>query len=211
MSKIYIIGAGGHGQVVLDCLKALSFDIGGFLDDNIALFGNVINGVEVLGGVELAKKLDGLFVVAIGDNLTRKKILERINLAREKFVRVIHPSSIIGSNVEIGEGTMIISGVIVNTYSKIGAHVILNTSSSVDHHSIIEDFVHIAPGVHTGGNVKVEEGAFIGIGASIIPGIKIGKWSIVGAGSVVTKDVPDYATAVGNPARVIKIEGRPVI
>ncbi len=203
--KIFVIGAGGHGQVVLDCLKTLNFDVGGFLDDNKALFGQVINGVEVLGGIELTKKLEGLFVVAIGDNLTRKKIVERINLGKEKFVRVIHPSSIIGSGVELGEGTMIIGGVVVNTYSKIGSHVILNTSSSVDHHNKIEDFVHIAPGVHTGGNVAVREGAFVGIGTSIIPGITIGRWSVVGAGSVVIKDVPDYATVIGVPGRVIKI------
>ena len=54
------------------------------------------------------------------------------------------------------------------------------------------------------GNVHVGEGAWIGAGTTIIPGVKIGKWSVVGAGSVVTKDIPDGVLAVGNRCKVIK-------
>jgi acetyltransferase EpsM len=99
---------------------------------------------------------------------------------------------------------LILEGVVINTGTSIGKHCIINTSSSLDHHNKISDFVHIAPGTHTGGNVEIDEGAFLGIGTSVIPGIKIGKWSIIGAGSVVIEDVPDYATVVGVPGRVIK-------
>jgi len=52
--------------------------------------------------------------------------------------------------------------------------------------------------------VIIKESAWIGAGATILPGVCIGKHAIVGAMSVVTKDVPDYAVAVGNPARVVK-------
>jgi sugar O-acyltransferase (sialic acid O-acetyltransferase NeuD family) len=210
MKKLYIIGAGGHGQVVLDCARASGFEIGGFLDDNEELYGKIINGVEVIGKVELSKRLDGLFIVAIGDNTKRKEVVETLNFGKGKFAKVIHPSATIGSNVEIGEGSMIIGGVVVNTNTKIGRHVIINTSSSIDHHNEIGDFVHIAPGTHTGGNVHVGEGAFVGIGVSVIPEVKVGKWSIVGAGSVIIEDVPDYATVVGNPGKVIKIRGERV-
>lgn len=54
------------------------------------------------------------------------------------------------------------------------------------------------------GEVVISDGVWIGQGAYILPGVHIGKNSIVGAGSVVTKDIPDYCIAVGNPARVIK-------
>jgi acetyltransferase EpsM len=204
MGKLYIIGAGGHGQVVLDCARASGFEIGGFLDDDSTLLGQIIDGVEVVGETSLARKINGLFVVAVGDNLLRKGVVDKLNLAEESFATVIHPSAVLGTNVEIGEGSMIIGGVVINTNTKIGKHVILNTSSSIDHHNEIGDFVHIAPGTHTGGNVHVGEGAFIGLGASVIPGIRIGKWAIVGAGSVVINDVPDFATVVGVPGRVIK-------
>lgn len=208
MSKLYIIGAGGHGQVVLDCARASGFEVGGFLDDSEMFLGSIVNGIEVLGGVELAKKLDGLFVVAIGDNLSRKGVVEKLNLPKEAFATVIHPSAVLGNNVEIGHGTMIIGGVVINTQTKIGNHVIVNTMASLDHHNIIKDYVHVAPGAHTSGNVYIAEGAFIGIGSSIIPGVTINKWSVVGAGSVVINDVPDFATVVGNPARIIKEEIR---
>jgi len=201
--KVYIIGAGGHGQVVLDCAK-FSFSVEGFLDDDPSLLGKVINGVKVIGGSDLAKSLDGFFVVAIGDNLKRKEMVERLNLDPSKFAKIFYPSAILGSNVEIGEGSMIIGGVVINANTKIGSHTIINTSASIDHHNEIGDFVHVSPGVHMGGNVVIDKGAFIGIGASIIPGIKIGKWSVIGAGTVVIEDVPDYATVVGVPGRVIK-------
>ena len=93
---------------------------------------------------------------------------------------------------------------VINPNAKIGKHCIVNTSSVIEHDCIVRDFAHISPGASLAGNVTIEEGAHIGIGASIIQGIKIGQWAIVGAGAVVIKDVPDFATVVGNPTRIIK-------
>lgn len=87
---------------------------------------------------------------------------------------------------------------------------LLALGACVSHHNVIEDYAFVGPNACTGGNVHIKEGAFIGIGASIIPNITIGKWSTVGAGSVVIKDVPDYATVVGNPAKVIKYRNKEV-
>jgi acetyltransferase-like isoleucine patch superfamily enzyme len=52
--------------------------------------------------------------------------------------------------------------------------------------------------------VNIKKGVWIGAGATILPGVTIGKYAIVGAGAVVTKDVPDYGVVVGAPARLIK-------
>jgi len=202
-SKIYIIGAGGHGQVVLDALLQSGLCPVGFLDDNMPIAEKILD-IPVVGKISLAKNLDGQFVVAIGNNTTRRRIVEMLQLPDEKYFTVIHPSVVLGKNVKIGVGSMIIGGVVINTQTTIGKHTIINTSVSLDHHNIIGSFVHIAPGTHSGGNVKVGEGAFLGIGVSVIPGIKIGKWSVIGAGSVVIDDVPDYAVVVGNPGRIVK-------
>jgi sugar O-acyltransferase (sialic acid O-acetyltransferase NeuD family) len=99
---------------------------------------------------------------------------------------------------------MILHGVIIQAQSVIGDHVIINTGARVDHDCLVSSYVHLAPGVILCGNVTVGEGAFIGAGATVIPGKKIGAWSTVGAGAVVTKDVPDYAVVVGTPGRIIK-------
>ncbi len=201
---IYIIGAGGHGQVVADILMDLGIMPRGFLDDNANI--EEVLEIPVIGPIEVAKKLKGKFVIAIGNNKKRKEIVEKLNLPLEKFITVIHPSAIVSKGVKIGYGNMIIGGAVINTGTKIGNHIIINTSSSIDHHNIIEDFVHIAPGSHTGGNVYIEEGAFIGIGASILPKIKIGKWSQIGAGAVVIKNICSYTTVIGVPARPLKGE-----
>lgn len=198
---IYIIGAGGHGQVIADILRKLHYPVKGFLDDKLT---SKIMDIPIVGPIMFAKELEGRFVVAIGDNKVRSEIVKKLSLPDDRYFTVIHPSTVIGNNVEIGPGTMIIGGVIINIRTKIGKHVIVNTSSSLDHHNIIGDFVHIGPGTHTGGNVVVEEGAFLGIGTSVIPGKKIGKWAKIGAGAVVIDNIPPYTTSVGVPARVIK-------
>lgn len=198
---IYIIGAGGHGQVIADILRKLHYPVKGFLDDKLT---SKIMDIPIVGPIMFAKELEGRFVVAIGDNKVRSEIVKKLSLPDDRYFTVIHPSTVIGNNVEIGPGTMIIGGVIINIGTKIGKHVIVNTSSSLDHHNIIGDFVHIGPGTHTGGNVVVEEGAFLGIGTSVIPGKKIGKWAKIGAGAVVIDNISPYTTSVGVPARVIK-------
>ena len=95
------------------------------------------------------------------------------------------------------------AGVIIQPGVKIGRHCIVNTGSCIDHDCIIDDFAHIAPKCGLAGGVSIGEGSFIGIGSSIVPNRAIGKWSIVGAGSVVIKDIPGYSTSYGIPAKPI--------
>jgi UDP-perosamine 4-acetyltransferase len=105
--------------------------------------------------------------------------------------------------VTLGRGVVVAAGAIINPATHIGDHAILNTAASVDHDCTVERFVHIAPGTHLAGTIYVGEGAFLGTGVSVIPSRRIGVWSIVGAGAVVTRDVPDRCTVVGIPARII--------
>lgn len=100
-------------------------------------------------------------MIAIGDNSARKKIADFLSFPNDRYFTVIHPSAILGKNVKVGNGSMIIGGAVINTEAIIGEHTIINTSVSVDHHNVIGDFVHIAPGAHTGGNVIVKEGALL--------------------------------------------------
>ncbi len=94
----------------------------------------------------------------------------------------------------------------INVDTKIGKHCIINTAASIDHECVLEDFVHISPNATLSGGVYVGEGTHIGSGAVIVPNIKIGKWATIGAGAVIIRDVPDYATVVGNPGRIIKTD-----
>ena len=173
----------------------------GFIDDNIQLHGIKIQGIPVLGSSELISETlhDGL-VVAIGNNQTRANVFSKLVTQGENLINAIHPSAVIANDVSLGQGVVICAGVTVNPGAVIHNNVILNTHCSVDHHNEINDHVHIAPGCVLGGDVSVGEGTLIGIGATVMPQKKIGSWSKIGAGAVVTKDIPDQVTAVGIPA-----------
>ena len=205
MKNIYIIGAGGHAKVVADIIlkrkKLLNDNINlvGFLDDNSkeSIFEFPIVGkIEMIN--ELKKDKNNYFIIAIGNNQIREKLS---NIYDCQYITLIHPSTIIGSNVKIEEGTVIMPGVVINSYTKIGKHCIINSSSTIEHDNEISDYVHISPNVSFSGNVKVGKNTWVGIGSTVIHGIKIGEHSIVGAGSVVVKNISDEVKAYGNPCR----------
>jgi sugar O-acyltransferase (sialic acid O-acetyltransferase NeuD family) len=208
--QVLIIGAGGHAQVVADILLRTqeqhpSAQLIGYLDDNPALHGQRFLNLPVLGAIDqLASIPHDAVIVAIGDNRTRAGIFAAIQVRGEKIINAIHPSAVIASDVRLGQGVMICAGVVVNTGTTIGDNVILNTSCSVDHHNHIAAHSHVAPGVHLGGDAHVGEGVLVGIGTAVIPGCSVGDWAIVGAGSVVTRDIPPFVTVLGAPARVIR-------
>ena len=194
-----IYGASGHGLVIKDILERCGYSNIRFVDD--ADKPNWIGGV-VRPPQELHDFGKLPCVLAIGKNDIRKRL--SISLGGI-FVSAVHPQAILAIDPKtIGEGTVVMAGVVVNPASHIGRHAILNTSASIDHECVIGDYVHISPNATLCGNVVVGEGAHIGAGATVIQGIRIGQWATVGAGAVVIRDVPDYAVVVGNPARILR-------
>ncbi len=193
---MYIIGAGGHGKVVAEALMLNGLGDFSFIDEDRSR--TKIFDRNILYSFPESSEAA---IIAIGNNLTRK----RIALTYAYFyAKVLHPRANVSPQVEIGEGTAVIAGATINIDTRIGRHVIINTNASVGHDCIIDDFVHIAPNVALAGNVHIGEGTHIGLGAAVIQGVSIGKWCTIGAGTVVLKDVPDGAMVVGNPARIIK-------
>lgn len=207
MSQYIVYGAGGHAKVVIDILQACDEEILGIIDDNSSELQ--WNSFPILGRGSDLKKIkldyqDVLIIIAIGDNLTRMNIANRLSREGFSFGKAIHPSAIIGSSVSVGEGTVIMPNVVVNAHSCIGEHVVINTSATVDHDCKVDSFAHVSPGVHMAGNVQIGRCTIIGVGSSIIPGVNIGESTVVGAGSCVVKDIPNCVLAFGSPARVVK-------
>ena len=207
--KIAIVGAGGHGQVVADIIRASAracpeLSLAGFIDDRPELEGTFVAGAPVLGGLlDLARVDADAFVIAIGDNATRAQIAANVCASGRRLATVRHPHASIAADARIGDGTMISAGAIVVTAAHIGRSAILNTGCTVDHHCQIGDYVHVAPGVHVGGEVSIGERTLVGIGAVVAPRCRIGAGCTIGAGAVVIRDVPDHTTVVGVPARPI--------
>ncbi|NMA83791.1 MAG: acetyltransferase [Epulopiscium sp.] len=200
--KLIIIGASGHGKVVADiAIKMNKWQSIAFLDDDESIKTSM--GLEVIGKTADAftYKDEADFFVAIGSNVTREKIQEKLIEEGLNVVSLIHPSSVIGTDLEIGIGTAIMAGVVVNGSTRIGKGCIINTSSSLDHDNVIDDYVHISPGVRTAGNVRVGKGSWIGIGSVVSNNVNICSDCKLGAGAVVVKDITEPGTYVGVPVR----------
>lgn len=202
--RLLIIGAGGHGKVVADIANRLGnyVDIA-FLDDDesITKVGNYL----CEGTTERLKaesKQTEVFV-AIGNNVTRRRVLNMVEAEGFCVPTLIHPSAVIGEDVRIAIGTVIMAGTVINSGAEIGKGVIVNTSSSIDHDCVIEDYVHIAIGAHVAGTVHIGETTWIGAGAIVSNNISVTSGSVIGAGAVVIKDIIDSGTYVGIPAKRI--------
>jgi UDP-N-acetylbacillosamine N-acetyltransferase len=209
--RVLILGAGGHGRVVLDILlQACEHDVVGFLDNNPDIHGRRVDGLPVHGGIDdldriRAKLGVGGVIIAIGDNGVRRGLARQIERTGLELINAIHPSATLAYNATIGRNVVIAAGAVVCANCQIGDSVILNTGCIVDHQTMIGEGSHICPGVRIAGRVKVEPGVFIGIGATIIPKVTLGCEAIVGAGAVVLEDVLPMATVVGVPAVPIKL------
>ena len=208
MTRILIIGAGGHAQVVADALLcrqrilAEPLHLLGFVDDFPQLWGQTRLGLPILGGLDTVPQFAcDTLIVAIGSNPVRQQLVGRFGAMGYSFATAVHPTAVIADGVTLGEGCMVCARVVVNTGSTIGRHTILNTAATLDHHNHIGDFVHIAPGVHTGGEVQVGHGTLVGIGAIIMPQCHVGQNCRVGAGALIHRHLADNLTAVGLPAQ----------
>lgn len=202
--KVIVFGASGHARVIADIIAKSGDEIVGFLDDNSEIHGKTIfNGKIVLGDTseESVKNYsDCYFIIGIGSNRVRKIISEKYN--NLKWYTAIHPNSIIGNDVSINEGTAIMAGTVINTGTVVGRHCIVNTSSSLDHDNVLEDYVHISPGSHLAGTVRVSEGTWICAVVTVINNITIGKNNIVGAGSTVIRNIEEEnCTFIGVPVK----------
>ncbi|AZN42495.1 acetyltransferase [Paenibacillus albus] len=209
MIDVFIFGSGGHAKVVIDILeKTEGYCIIGLIDGSKPR-GTSAYGYTVVGDEEYITKYEGnaMGVVAIGDNWLRSKVVARILKIDNnfKFITAIHPSAVIARGVNIGDGTVVMAGVIINSDTVIGEHCILNTKSAMDHDNTIGDFVTLAPNATTGGNVTIGNYSVLSLSGSIIHAKVIGEHTVIGAGSTVLTDMGSNVVAYGTPARIIRI------
>lgn len=209
--RLLIIGAGGHGRVVLDILvQARVHSVVGFVDNNADIHGRRVDGFPVLGAVgDLAclrnRHEADAAIVAIGDNGVRRGIARELEAVGVELVNAIHPTATVANNATLGRNAVVAAGVVVCAHCQIGDSVILNTGCIIDHQTMIGEGTHICPGVRIAGRVKVESGVFVGVGATVVPRVTLGCEAIIGAGAVVVEDVAPLSTVVGVPARAIKL------
>lgn len=202
--RLLIIGASGHGKIVADiAIKMKRWETILFLDDDESL--KSVMGIKIIGRSSDAYKYinDHDIFVGIGNNSIRERIQEQLIDLYASIPVLIHPSAVIGKEVKIGSGSVVMAGVIINCCTNIGKGCIINTGVTIDHDNILEDYVHISPGAHLAGNVHVGNRSWICMASSVINNVNIASNCIIGAGSVVLKDIIDNGTYVGIPARKV--------
>ena len=209
MRPILVLGAGGHAKVVIDALQAMGAEVLGALDTDTAAHGTSLLGVSVLGGDDQVQNHapgDVALVNGVGSTepSMRRKILYRQFVdAGYVFASVVHPSAVIGGDVDIADGAQVMAGAVIQPGCRIGENAILNTSSSVDHDCVIGAHVHIAPGAVLGGGITVGDGSHIGAGSSVIQNIHIGADVLVASGAAVVDNISDGVRVAGVPAKAL--------
>lgn len=204
---VIILGCGGHAKVLISTLLLLRREILGYVEPDEGR--GAVFGLSRLGDDKAILKYDPneLSLVngvgSISSPVLRKNLYEHFRNKGYCFESVVHPSSIVSSDVRLDEGVQIMAGAVVQPGSCMGTNSIVNTGALIDHDCEIGAHVHIAPGAVLSGNVRIANEVHVGTGAVIIQGLVIGAKSVIGAGSVVINDVPAGVTIVGIPGRII--------
>lgn len=204
-NDIIIFGAGGHANSVTSVAISCGFQVVAFVDDEKK--GQDLFDVPVISeNAFFSKNHCNNIFVAIGDNFSRKKIVAKIksNLINVNFPALVHPSSIVGIESEIGDGSVIMPLVNIGPQSKISNFSIINSKASIDHNSFVGEFSSLAPGTITGGNVVVGAETHIGLNVTIKNGVEIGDHTVIGSNSYVHNNIGDSVLAYGTPCRFWK-------
>lgn len=204
--NICIFGTGGFGSetycCLIDAMKAQGkvaaastcFMVG---DEHYS--ESEVMGIKVIRQSEfLPENYD--VVVAIGDPAARKKVVSSLP-SNTTYTTIIHPSVVMSSWVQIGEGSIITAGTILTCNIIIGKHAQLNLHTTIGHDCIIGDYFTTAPAANISGNCAFGNQVYIGTNVAIKQGVKIPSDTTIGMGAVVVKDITTAGIYIGNPLK----------
>jgi sugar O-acyltransferase (sialic acid O-acetyltransferase NeuD family) len=206
MKKLVIVGAGGFGREVSGwALQTQAgqqeWVLGGFLDGNPHALDSYNYEWPILGDpMNYRPSTDEVLLCAIGDPRTKLAVCRRLEEAGGRFATLVHPSAVIGRNTIVGRGCIICPGAVLTADVRIGNHVIVNACASVGHDAVIGDGCTLSGHADVTGFVKLGRGVFLGTHAAVLPKTGVGDFAVVGAGSVVLRNVKPGATVMGVPA-----------
>ena len=209
---VAIYGTGGYGRQLMDllrdCVEKLNQSKPTFLFVDDKIHRDSVNGCKVVEFNDLKRypSSNVNMFLGVADPIGRYNLFKRIQKSGFNFPSLFAHNSKIGSNVIHGEGCILSYFSLITCNVKIGKFFAGNHYTQISHDCKIGDFVTLAPGARCNGNVVVEDFAYIGSNAVIKQGLNskpliIGRNSIIGMGSVVTKSVAAGQTVIGNPAR----------
>lgn len=211
---LVLFGSGGFGRETAEAVRAAvrqggaAWRLLGFIDDDPARHGQVIDGTPVIGGREVIARLPGARLVLCtgrpGNYVSRVLIAGELSLPPERYATIVHPSAAVSGSSSVGPGSVLLAHVTLTAGVSVGAHVAVMPQVTLTHDDVVDDFATIASGVCLGGGVRVGTAAYIGAGALVREQLTVGPYSLIGMGSVVTRDVPALEVWAGTPARYLR-------
>ena len=210
MKDLYVMGAGGFGREVMWLAERINeveptWNLKGFLDDDVSLHGMVIDDYPVFGGLDYLKNTEGAYVsCAVGNAEIRKAIIDRMAGFNVKPATLIDPSVLMSKRVTVGEGSIICAGTIITVDVSIGKHVIINLDCTLGHDVEVDDFVTMYPSVNISGCCRIGACTELGTGMQILQGLSIAPHTIVGASAAVVRNIEESGVYVGTPTKKIK-------
>jgi sugar O-acyltransferase (sialic acid O-acetyltransferase NeuD family) len=206
---VVIIGAGGFGREVAAWVLAAAragtpWELAGFLDDNPDALRGLPVEAGVLGGTAgYEPRPDDRLVCAIGLPALRRRMHELFLARGARFATVVHPTALVADRAVLGAGVVICPYAIVSVDARVEDGAAVYYHSSVDHDAVVGRYCQVSAHCDVTGAAVLEDEVFLGSHAAILPGIRVGRGAVVGAGAVVREDVPPGVTVVGIPARVV--------
>lgn len=204
MNALVLVGGGEHACVVADAARSGgAWELRGYSGPIAGELLEARYGVPHLGDDArvVVEHADAHFVLAVGDQRTRRKVLALLEAAGVPFANVIHPRAIVAADATLGAGAVVMAGAIVNPGAFVAAHAIVNSGAIVEHDVHLGKLVHVAPAAAIGGGTRIGAEAFVGLGARVRDHVNVGASAVIGMGAVVVEDVDEGDTVWGVPAR----------
>lgn len=196
MSKLVLIGGGGHCKSVLDSALAMNKYTEIVITDPEINPGTEVLGCTVVGNDDILPELrsqgfDEAFITvgSIESCSLRIRLSELVEQLGFIFSVISDPTAVISKNAVIGNGTFVGKNAVINADVSIGKHSIINTGAIIEHECSVGEYCHISVGSLICGGTVIGDRSFIGTGTTVIQGLRIGDDSIIGAGSTVLSDV----------------------
>lgn len=209
-APLLLVAASGLAREAAIAARSACREVLGFLDDDPALWGRELaGGLSVLGPIESATSYpDAGLLICAGKGASRRGILDRLTslgVPPDGYATLLHPGVEVPRGCSIGDGSILLAGVVLTADVTVGRHVVGMPSVVLTHDCVVADFATVCAGVVLGGRVRVGGGAYVGMAASVRESVVLGEECVVGMGSVVLRDVPAGETWAGNPARRLSI------
>jgi sugar O-acyltransferase (sialic acid O-acetyltransferase NeuD family) len=215
-APLVLVAASGLAREAVSAARrpgSTSGTVLGYLDDDPAKAGAVIDGLPVLGGIDSVGDYAGAdLVVCAGKGASRRAIVGRLaalGVGPDRYATLIDPSVHVPETCTVGAGTILLAGTVLTADVSVGSHVVCMPNVVLTHDDALDDYATLAAGAVLGGSVRVGEAAYMGLSASVREQRRVGAGATLGMGSVLVTDLPAGETWAGVPARVLKRQEEP--